>query len=264
MSVYRFEEWRQRGGVPRPAYRSHGRRGLTEIYPWYTKWQTIAMAEAVREFRNIDSAILALWVEGWPIEADDLRAATTSWCAPIAEAIDEDADGVAWTLKERTQYTARGKRWKRRRGHDRHSHQRYYEVLMGSIGAVAGRGVAPTEVEELMRHTGADAALNQVFARAGEEHGPFPFEEIAENAKEFTLDALITGVTAASEEDLDFARTVARDLLHVLVHETEVAPEFDRVSAALVGLACVPGGPLRPLIDELFRKLQEDSITQTP
>src|SRR6476660_5397744 len=106
MTVYRFEEWRQRGLIPRATWTAHGRGcGSTETYPWYTRWQTIAAAEAVREFRNIDAAILALWIDGWPIEADDLRAAATTWCVPLAEAIGKDGEGAAWTVKERSQYT---------------------------------------------------------------------------------------------------------------------------------------------------------------
>src|SRR6185312_1611410 len=131
MSVYRFEEWRQRGGVPRPAWTAHGRGvGTTETYPWYTKWQTIAMAEAVREFRNIDAAILALWIDGWPIKADDLRAAALAWLSPLEKALHADVDRVGWQAKERSQYAELGKRWRGRRGsRDRHSQMRYYEAL---------------------------------------------------------------------------------------------------------------------------------------
>lgn len=87
-----LELWRYRGLLPRPERQAGGR--AVWLYPAGAERQLLRLLYWRRRTRNLDEILLALWVEGFEIEPDDVREALVRFVGRWEAMIEAEITGT--------------------------------------------------------------------------------------------------------------------------------------------------------------------------
>jgi DNA-binding transcriptional MerR regulator len=90
VSARSLELWRSRGLLPRPIRQPKGR--AVWLYPPGTEQQLLRLVHWHKKARRLGLVGIALWVEGFPIELDSVRAALNDAMEDLGRELDEAGD----------------------------------------------------------------------------------------------------------------------------------------------------------------------------
>jgi hypothetical protein len=224
----RFEDWRYRGLLPRPERAGNSGRSPRWLYPAETADQLVALCRYRETTKDLEAIHVALWVDGYAIDEQSVRAAIASVLTGMRDRIEKalaegskPAEGAADPSSPDDALDAVALQAAGKHG-DRPTPR---TVRMPKAGRA--RGIA-FMVRLFMGYDLDDHLTDAKFAEqamglSAGRRGPAPYrwldgnpEELADLRSIISLPVLIDSVSTATDEELVRARGFARAFVHGL------------------------------------------------
>lgn len=228
VTARKLERWRQRGLIPRAKRRGLGRHaGSVSVLPDGACDQVEAAAKAVARYRSIDQALLVMFVEGWRVDEQALKAAyvrqleeVTIWMR-LQKPEDGDAlsgpEAGAAAVVKRMRRTKQGRAWRRRLTGGEESTD---SVLLSAITALlhvfqTGNPSSTEALEEALRAGGVDRLWRDQLEDVGAivPNRNSAVEEIVELLAGADVDGWVTAIKEATWDDLQSGLEAIRSMV---------------------------------------------------
>lgn len=199
-----LELWRSRGLLPAPTRQPKGRAAW--MYPAESARQLTRLAHWRRQTRSLNLIAIALWIEGFPIQLDKVRAALFAITSRTERELVDEKDLPAFIEQQaRKVAVARGK----------HAPPRVVRMKRDErVRACAYLLAVAVGAEDEIEQRKADVLLvERMFGLRSGQHGGLakhePFIDLVESLKPVMAPKQVrTALAAASDARLEFSRAV--------------------------------------------------------